>query len=99
MTPAARRAEMAGNIAELRAIPADPVERARLLADRITAITGCQCGEVACWMCGTVRPVADARTAGAHFACNPGYEDDCNEQAAALDPESEAAEVIYGGAA
>ena len=99
MNAAALRQDMADRIAELRTIPADPVERARLLAERITAITGCQCGEVTCWMCGTVRPVADARSAGAHFACNPGYEDDCNEKAAGLDPESEEAEAIYGGAA
>ena len=45
MTPAARRAEMAGNIAVLRALP--PCE----LAERAREITGYQDTEVTCWRC------------------------------------------------
>ena len=86
MTPAARRAEMAGNIAVLRELP--PCE----LAERITAITGYQDTEAACWMCGAIRSVADMRpAAGGLFTCADSHENDgdCARRAADLQYEDE----------
>ena len=97
MTAAKLREDMAARIAELRAIPADPEKRARLLDERIKGITGCQDEQAACWMCGAVRSLADMRRAGGgEYACAEAHEQGCVVQAAEYDDEEFAYEAARG---
>ena len=91
MTAAAQiREDMAARIAELSAIPADPVERAELRARHAREITGPQDTEAVCWMCGAVRSLADMRPAGGgEFACAWEHQGDCIKRAADLQYEDE----------
>ena len=89
MTPAARRAEMAGNIAVLRTLP--PCE----LADRAREITGYQDEEVTCWRCHADLSIRDARPDGGQDWTCTNY-DACDERASA-EAEEARNEFVIGG--
>lgn len=82
MTAAAQlRQDMAEGIETARRrLPADPVKRARMVAERIAGITGGQSEVVTCWMCLADRDPGDVRPDGFLFACID--QDICAERAA-----------------
>ena len=90
MTPAARRAEMAANIAVLRTLP--PCE----LADHAREITGYQDTEAVCWRCHQVLSIRDARPDGGQdWTCLNFVA--CDERAA-MQADEERNERVFGGA-
>ena len=86
-----RRTFAASMDAARACLPADPVERARMTADRCREITGPQHTEVICWRCHAVVDIRDARPAGGRdyeCAANQG---DCTDRTG----EAENDEFIY----
>ena len=78
-----------------RVLPADPRERAAMIASRCRAITGPQHQIVTCWRCLADLDIRDARPDGGQDWTCTNY-DACDERAA-MQAEDERNERVFGG--